>query len=143
MMKKVVTLSIVGLFLASSLFVSPVKALPDFKKAFEAKYVTDSSSEEFKEAFKATGCNVCHVKGNTDRKARNPYGMALSKITGGHVKADLDAAKKSGGDEGRAAKLAEILKKLDQAFDKVESQKSKSGQSYGELLKAGKLPSAP
>jgi hypothetical protein len=139
-MKRVVTLSMVGVFLASSLFVSPAKALPDFKKAFEAKYVTDSSSEEFKEAFKAAGCNVCHVKGNSNRKARNPYGAALAKITGGHANADLKAAKDAGGDDGRAAKLKEILKKLDQAFEKVEAQKAASGQTYGELLKAGKLP---
>ena len=43
-------------------------------------------------------------------------------------------------DDGRAAKLKEILKKLDQAFEKVETQKAASGQTYGELLKAGKLP---
>jgi hypothetical protein len=139
-MKKVVTFSMVGLFLASSLFVSSAKALPDFKKAFEAKYVTNSSDEGFKDAFKATGCNVCHVKGNNDKKVRNPYGAALAKITGGHANADLKAAKESGGDEARAAKMKDLLKKLDQAFDKVEAQKSASGQSYGDLLKAGKLP---
>jgi hypothetical protein len=139
-MKKAVTLSMVALFLAGSVFTSPASALPDFKKAFEARYVTNSDNEQFKEAFKTAGCNVCHVKGNIDRKARNPYGAALAKITGGHAKTDLDAAKKTGGDEGRAEKLKEILKKLDGAFDKVETQKSASGQTYGEMFKAGKLP---
>jgi len=140
MMKKVAIMSVIVAFLASSLFVAPAKALPDFKKAFEAKYVTNSNSEDFKEAFKAAGCNVCHVKGNNNKKARNPYGMALAKITGGHVAADLKTAKDGGGDDARAAKLKEILKTLDGAFEKVEAQKSASGQTYGEMLKAGKLP---
>ncbi len=138
-MKKAVTLSLVALLLGASVFTSPANALPDFKKAFEAKYVTNSSSEAFKDAFKAAGCNVCHVKGNMDKKARNAYGQALAKITGGHAKADLDSAKKTS-DEARAAKLKEILKTLDGAFDKVEAQKAPSGQTYGDLLKAGKLP---
>jgi hypothetical protein len=140
MMMKVLIASMAAMFLVSSLFVSPAKALPDFKKAFEAKYVTNSNSEDLKEAFKAAGCNVCHVKGNNNKKARNPYGAALSKITGGHVAADLKSAKDTGGDDARAAKLKEILKTLDGAFDKVEAQKSASGQTYGEMLKGGKLP---
>ena len=63
----------------------------------------------------------------------------LSKIIGGHAKADLDAAKTAGEDAGKA-KMDEILKKLDDAFTKVEGQKSASGKTYGDLIKAGKLP---
>jgi uncharacterized protein YecT (DUF1311 family) len=139
MMKKVLIASMAAMFLGSSLFVSPAKALPDFKKAFEAKYVSSSNSDDLKEAFKTAGCNVCHVK-DKDKKFRNAYGMALAKITGGHANADLKSASQNGGKEARDAKLKELLKTLDGAFEKVEAQKSASGQTYGEILKAGKLP---
>jgi hypothetical protein len=138
-MRKAVALALVALYLAANLLVSPAIALPEFKKAFEAKYVTDSSNDDFKQTFKAAGCNVCHVKGVMDRKARNAYGKALSKEIGGRAKAELDAAK-ANGDDARKAKMDEILKKLDEAFTKVEGQKSASGKTYGDLIKAGKLP---
>ena len=137
-MKKAVVLSLVAAVLGAGLFASPASALPPFKKAFEEKYVTNSSSEEFKEAFKAASCNVCHVKGK-DKKSRNPYGIALSKIIGGHAAADLKQADGQG-EDAKKAKLAEILKKLDDAFTKCESQKMHSGETYAELIKAGKLP---
>jgi hypothetical protein len=139
-MRKAVALALVAVYVAANLLVSPASALPDFKKAFEKRYATDSGSDEFKAAVKAAGCNVCHVKGAPNKKARNAYGMALSKIVGGHAKADWDAAK-AGGDDAGKAKMDEILKKLDEAFTKVEGQKSASGQTYGDLIKAGKLPS--
>jgi hypothetical protein len=82
---------------------------------------------------------LCHVKG-PNKKVRNAYGTALSKIIGGHAKADLDAAKAAGGEDAQKAKMTEILKTLDDAFTKVEGQKASSGQTYGELIKAGKLP---
>jgi hypothetical protein len=137
-MRKAVALALVVVYVAGNLLVSPASALPQFKKAFEEKYVTNSSSDEFKAAFKAAGCNVCHVKGAMDKKSRNAYGVALAKVTGGHAKKDLDAL--SGDEDGKKAKLAEILKKLDDAFSKVEGQKSASGKTYGDLINAGKLP---
>ena len=138
-MRKAVALALVAAYVAANLLVSPASALPQFKKAFEDKYVANSTSDDFKAAEKAAGCNVCHVKGAKDKKSRNAYGMALSKIVGGHAKADLDAAK-AGGDDAQKAKMTEILKKLDEAFTKVEGQKSASGETYGDLIKAGKLP---
>jgi hypothetical protein len=138
-MRKAVALALVVVYVASNLLVSPASALPQFKKAFEEKYVANSGSDEFKEAFKTAGCNVCHVKGAKDKKSRNAYGLALSKIIGGHAKAEWDTAKAGGEDAGKA-KMDEILKKLDDAFTKVEGQKSASGKTYGDLIKAGKLP---
>ena len=55
MMMKVLIASMAAMFLVSSLFVSPAKALPDFKKAFEAKYVTNSNSEDLNVDFNAAG----------------------------------------------------------------------------------------
>ena len=72
-MKKAVAFFMVGVFLAASLFVSPASALPPFKKAFEDKYVTNSSSTDFQAAFKTASCNTCHVKGK-EKTARNAYG---------------------------------------------------------------------
>jgi hypothetical protein len=135
-MRKAVALTMVVVYVAANLLVSSASALPPFKKAFEQRYAGDTSSDEFKAAVKAAGCNVCHVKGSMDKKARNPYGMALAKITGGHAKKDLDALS----DDGKKAKMEELLKKLDEAFTTVEAQKSASGKTYGELIKAGKLP---
>src|SRR6266478_4960620 len=116
-MRKAVALALVAVYVAGNLLVSPASALPQFKKAFEEKYVTNCNNDEFKAAFKSAGCNVCHVKGAMDKKARNAYGVALAKLTGGHCQ-----------------------KELDEAFSKVEEQKSGSGKSYGDLIKAGKLP---
>jgi hypothetical protein len=137
-MRKAVALALVAAYVAANLLVSPASALPQFKKAFEDKYVANSTSDDFKAAEKTASCNVCHVKGK-DKKVRNAYGMALSKIVGGHAKADLDAAK-AGGADAQKAKMTEILKTLDEAFTKVEGQKSASGETYGDLIKAGKLP---
>ena len=139
-MKKALVLSLATLFVIGGMswFVSPAKALPQFKKAFQARYVTPSTSAEFKAAFKAASCNTCHVK-HKEKKVRNDYGMALSKIIGGHAHADLKAAEDKG-PEAKKAEMAKILKKLDEAFTKVEQEKSPSGPTYGELIKSGKLP---
>ncbi len=77
-----------------------------------------------------------------DKKSPNAYGQARTKFTGGHAKATLDAAKAQGEDAQKEA-LGKILKSLDEGFDKTESMKAPSGETYGELLKAGKLPVGP
>lgn len=124
-----------------SYWAAQAQALPAFKKAFQDKYVENSTSEEFKAAFKKESCNTCHVKGE-EKTTRNDYGKALSKILGGNVAKSLKAAKASGGAAGQKAELNKVLKELDKAFDTVADEKSPSGKTYGDLIKAGKLPNS-
>jgi cytochrome c551/c552 len=138
---KAVGFLLLGGIVTMSYWASQAHALPPFKTAFEKKYVADSTSDDFKAAFKKEGCNVCHVKGK-EKTVRNDYGKALAKFTGGSVAKQLKAAKAGGGDAGQKAELDKVLKTLDDAFDKVEAEKSPSGMTYGDLIKAGKLPAS-
>ena len=133
---------LLGGIVTLSYWATQAQALPQFKKAFEEKYVTNSTNAAFQATVRKEGCSVCHVKGDNDKSHRNDYGKALAKFTGGTVKKDLAAAKKAGGDAAYNAKLAEVLKTLDDAFTKVEAEKSPSGMTYGDLIKAGKLPAS-
>lgn len=138
MKKSVGVLLLVGM-LAVNFWASSAQALPAFKKAFEKRYVENSTSDDFKAAEKTASCNVCHIKDHP-KTERNAYGKALSHFTGGHVAKDMKAAKDAG-DEAKAKELMDkAVKALDHAFDETEGKKSPSGPTYGELLKAGKLP---
>ncbi|MCE9546546.1 MAG: hypothetical protein K8T25_13650 [Planctomycetia bacterium] len=114
------------------------EALPPFKKAFEEKYVKPANNEAFSEAFKAEGCNVCHVKGKK-KDIRNAYGEALAKLIEGDAKHRLDEAGKES-DDAKAAEMKKILGELDAAFTKVEAEKAPDGETFGAKIKAGKLP---
>ena len=120
-------------------------ALPQFKKEFTKKYVDTSSNEDFKAAAKKASCNVCHVK-KEKKSVNNDYGTELSKLIEGSAKNRLAAAKdedKAKGEDVTAASDAEkakLTKELLAAFEKVEGMKSKSGKTYGELIKSGNLP---
>jgi len=139
---KAAGLLLLGGFITIGYWASQAQALPPFKNAFQKKYVDDSTDAAFKAAFKSEGCSVCHVKGDTNKAHRNDYGKALAKFTGGTVNKDLKAAKASGGDAAAKDVLDKALKALDDGFDKVADQKSASGMTYGDLIKAGKLPAS-
>lgn len=108
-------------------------AFPPFKEAFQKKYVDGSNSEAFKAAFKAEGCNVCHVKGEKDKKKRNAYGHEI------HEALEEDGAKPK---QLLKEDKEKLLKLLDEAFDAVGKKKSKSGKTFGELISEGILPAA-
>jgi hypothetical protein len=114
----------------------PVSALPQFKKDFTDKYVEPANDETFKSTATAAGCNVCHVKGE-GKDMRNAYGEELAKYIEGSAKDRVAAALEKGTTEEEKEKLS---KELAEAFKKVEAAKSPSGATYGELLKAHKLP---
>lgn len=88
------------------------EARPQFKKAAAAAYPDNA-------AVKKAGCGACHpVK---DKKKRNDYGVALGKALGKKNEKNADAIKA--------------------AFKKAEAGKSATeGKTFGDLLKAGKLP---
>lgn len=135
-------LRLIGLFgLLTLVFgvVQSAQALPKFKNAFEKRYVEESGNEEFKKVAKKESCNVCHVKGEK-KDVRNTFGTALSKLIGGDAQQRLKDA------TDKAAEEEKILKQLEDAFAKVEIQKvdekDPSSPTFGDLLKAGKLPAA-
>ncbi len=103
------------------------RAINQFKKEFEAKYVKEDSEDPkekaFAEAVAAARCYVCHGKGS--KKNRNLYGQALSKL----LSKDDDKDNKE---------------KIQKALDEVAKEKSKpddeKAPSFGDLIKEGKLP---
>jgi hypothetical protein len=116
------------------------EAIAPFKKAFQKKYVDPSDNEDFKSAFKKASCNTCHVKGEK-KDVRNEYGDALAKLIEGDANQRIKDAGKEGGSEGRKKETEKVVKELEKAFEEVAKQKSKSGESFGDMIKSGKLPS--
>jgi len=119
-------------------------ALTQFKKAFTAKYVTKHKSAAFKTLARKASCNTCHVKGEKkSRLALNHYATELEKLIEGDANARKKKAKADGGLEADKKELAKLLDELDKAFKKVEDMKAPTGETFGELLKEGKLPVDP
>ena len=97
-------------------------ALPPFNKEWVAKYNEGEKNAAFKEA----KCNICHA--GESKKMKNEYGKAVGKY--------LTKAKYNQIKEDEAAAKKYILEGL----QKAEGEKGSAGKSYGDLLKAGKLP---
>ncbi len=119
-------LTLAGLFVVG-LFVQSAQARPDYKK------VADSTSKDTKLApvVEELKCNLCHVD-KEEKKVRNDYGQALVKCGLSEEKfKELKADKE---------KLAEYVKEV---MKKAEAEKSASGATFGELIKAGKAPGTP
>lgn len=103
--------------LVSAMFSSPAGARAPYLKEFKEKYGSD---EEYGKLIDETKCFICHV--GKEKKNRNDYGKALSKIV---MKNEKDKAK------------------IAEALGKVEDEKSPDGKTYGELIKEKKLPGGP
>ena len=120
-MKRFVIVAAAIAVFAVALSAERAAAIPPFKKEFETRYVKDGSP--LATAVEQAKCNVCH-KG-TSTKEFNDYGLALEKML----------------DKATDAKDAEKIQKV---LETVESQPSKPGDksapTFGDLLKAGKLP---
>jgi len=110
----------------TSVTVEPAAARPPYNKEFQAKYLKKDSTDPAEMALAASiekvKCNVCHKGKN--KKMRNDYGMALSKLL---TKAD-----------------AMNIEKIKASLDKVAEEHSKpdddKSPTFGQLLKEGKLP---
>lgn len=114
---------VIACSLTGSAFATPV-----FKKAFDENY---GKNEAIKKASEEAKCNVCHF-GNS-KKNKNDYGKALGELL-----------KKDKYKEDRVKAEPEAVKKeIEEAFKKVEAAKSKGGDTFGDRLKAGKLPGSP
>ena len=136
-MKKFQLIGLFGLLVLLFGAVQSAHALPKFKAAFEKRYTEENDNEEFKAAVKKEACNVCHVKGEK-KDVRNSYGEALSKLIEGEAQQRLKDA------SDKMAEEEKILKELEEAFGKVESEKvdekNPSSPTFGDLLKQGQLP---
>jgi hypothetical protein len=120
-MKKVcVCLVLVAVAMGWSL--QSASALPPFNKEWVAKYNDGNKVAVFSEA----KCNVCHA--GESKKMKNEYGKAVGKF--------LTKAKYNQIKDDEAAAKRYIL----EGFQKAEAEKSAAGGSYGDAIKAGKLP---
>ena len=110
------------------LVAGPAWAIPPLKKAFDDKY---GANEVIKTASAEQKCNVCHY-GNS-KKNMNDYGAALKKLL---KKDDYKP-------ERLQAEADKVKAELNAALTKVEAEKSKDGEAFGDRLKVGKLPGTP
>ena len=109
------------------LAVAPARADMSFRNEFIAKYVKPDSKDPKHQAFAAAcekaKCNICHE--GLSKKNRNRYGVALSKL----LSREKDKDDKD---------------KIQAALDKIAAVKSDpkdpKSPTFGELIKAGKLP---
>ena len=120
-------LLVIPLAIAVGISIAPsANALPDFKKEFQKKYINDGS-DELKAAFKKSSCNTCHIKGKKKTEVNN-YGAEIAKLVEGSAKKRLKTEKE------------EVLKEFKKALDEVAKKKNDDDETYGDRLKAGKLP---
>ncbi len=103
------------LFAIFAVTAETASARPQFKTAFEKAY-PDLVKKHGKDG-KLT-CAVCHPV--SDKKKRNDYGVALTKILGEKNVKDAD--------------------KIKEALEKTEKEKNADEKTFGELIKAGELP---
>ncbi len=102
-------------------------AVKPFSDEFVGKYVKKDSKEkadqDFAKLVEETKCNVCHA--GKSKKDRNPYGVELAKL--------LDKS----ADTDNREKILSVLDKVEKLPSKPEDKKS---PTFGDLIKAGKLP---
>jgi len=123
-MKKAGLLIVFGLLaVAMCGLTPPADARPQYKKEHDEKYKeTDVAT-----ALADVKCNACHF--GTSKKNRNDYGQALTKVGLTHEK--FDELKTD---------VPALTKHVKECLDKVLKEKNEAGATFGELIKAGKLP---
>ena len=128
-MNKVLLRSVCAAVATASLFwlaEFPANAMKPFRDEFLAKYVkpdsADAKEKAFAEAVATAKCNVCH-QGKTKRE-RNLYGRAVNKFLSKEDKEDKEKI--------RAA--------LDKTAEMRSDPDNPNSPTFGDLIKAGKLP---
>jgi len=133
---KRVCLLLVAAGLVTTFGVRSASALPPISLQWHEKY--SALKDEVVKTYGAAStdkCNVCHIKGK-GKKERNAYGMAVSKFI---TKAHLTKIKEDAGcDLDKAAE--ETKKYILEGLSKCEAEKAADGKSYGDAIKAGKVP---
>ena len=109
--------------------ITPAMAIKQFNDQFTSTYAKDPKNEEFNKLVAEAKCNACHIK-DENKKKRNEYGEAMAEFL-----------RKKDFPNDRFKKEPEKCKEeIEAAFKKVEEKKAKDGQTFGEKIKAGKLP---
>jgi len=103
-------------------------AIPPFNDAFKKMYGKEG---ELPEHLATAKCAICHA-GKGGGKARNEYGKVVGKYL---KKADFS---KDGGKFD--AKSESGRKAMAEGLENAAAEKSSSGESFGERIKAGELP---
>jgi hypothetical protein len=131
-MSKSITCLLLLAFVASTI-ATPAYGILVFRKEFEEKYkVKDpqtDAEQQLSDAASKAKCYICHVKGE-DKEVRNEYGEALAKYL------DDDNFSK----ERRDAEPEKVKQEIWEGLEKVEADKNAAGETFGDLLRAGKLP---
>ena len=125
-MQKMMVMVVVGAFALAGL-AQPALAVKQFSDQFNKLYNVDKKDEnksDFANAVLEAKCYVCH-QGKKSKKNRNRYGAQLSKL--------LDKKK----DAKKPEKIVEALEKVAKMHTAAKDDKS---PTFGELIKAGKLP---
>ena len=124
-MKKFVVTLLVGAF-ALTVCLGSAQARPAYPNIIKEYYKDSKAIVE--KAGATDKCTLCHDAKN--KKIRNEFGMALSK----HMPTDEFMKLKDPAD------LAKLTKKVGEALKATEADKHSSGKTFGEVIKAGKLP---
>lgn len=126
-MRRSVVVLVAGVVLVVSATQQAV-ATPPFHKEFKNLYIQPETDEDFAKVVKSnkTGCLACHQ--GKKRKHHNPYGEHLEKL--------LDKKK----DRKDKEKIIAALKKVEKMHSDPKDDKS---PTYGDLIKANKLPGGP
>ncbi len=126
-MTRVLTLAVV-FGIALSWTASPALATKQFGEQFKETY-SKNENKDFVKLVEEAKCNVCHIDGE-NKKKRNEFGEAMATLL---KKGDFppDRFKKE---------PAKCKEEIETAFKKAESMPAKDKQTFGEKIKAGKLP---
>lgn len=139
MRKIVVAALFCGVF---GMLVVTASALPPLPPYIEEHYSRSPEHAKHLQMYKALEgehkCEACH-RPDADKKMKghglNDYGEAVHK----HFKhRDFNKADKLGKDNAEEA--AKAKKIIAEALEKADAEKNAAGQTFGELIKAGKLP---
>jgi len=125
LIQKLVLTFVIGAFAIGGL-AQPAQAIKQFSVEFMKLYKVDKKDEDpsdFVKAVLEAKCYTCHQ--GKKKKNRNPYGAELSKL--------LDNKK-------NPKKIIEALEKVAKMHTIAKDEKS---PTYGDLIKAGKLPGGP
>jgi hypothetical protein len=141
-MKRVVLAMLVGVVFVC-MTAPNAFALTEFRNEFKKKYLDTHKDEAFKKLAKNESCKVCHI----DKKKKsvdnmNEYGKQLAKLVEGSAAQRKKDAKDEGGTAAEKVEKEKLIKEILKAFDEVAKMKSEAGDTFGDRIKNGLLPSS-